>query len=230
MKEKLRLALVNKYKSLGYSQKAINVVLEYLEKSVKEETEIDEAVDGVGAMLKAFQSEINRIAAAEIAAKDKEKEDEKEEAAKKEKESSAGGSSENGKDKSKDSNEVPEWAKGLIESNKAQLEANKLLSDKLAAIESGKTSESRKQIFETKLKDFNPILKDVYIDNFDPSKFETDEAFQEYVTATEAKISQASQKLSDLGLGQSGRPFTPVGGGAGKEASKEEVDSIFGAL
>jgi hypothetical protein len=54
MREQIRLALINKYKSLGYSQKAINAVLDYLEKSVKEETEIEEAVSGVGPILKSL--------------------------------------------------------------------------------------------------------------------------------------------------------------------------------
>jgi len=127
--------------------------------------------------------------------------------------------------------DVPEWAKALIENSKVQAETNKALADKLAAIESGKTFDSRKSIFETKLKDANPILKQVYLDNFDPSKFETDEAFNEFVTATEGKIAAAAQQLSDQGLGGTGRPFTPAGsGGSTKEASKEEVDRIFGAL
>lgn len=229
MREAIRLALVNKYKSLGYSQKAINAVLDYLEKSVKEETEIEEAVNGVGPVLKAFQSEISRVAAAEVAAKEKEKEDaEKEESA--EKKSGEVESESTKKTTKKDSDEVPEWAKGLIESSKAQAEANKILADKLAKFESGKTTESRKQILEEKIKEAPEKIKAKILKDFAKFSFEKDEDFDTYLEETATDIAEITQSLTDQGLGQSGRPYKPSGVGAGKEASKEEVDSIFGAI
>jgi len=225
MKEKIKVVLVNKYKSLGYSQKAINAVLDYLEKSVKEETEIEEAVDGVGPILKVFQSEIDaRIAAAEKAKKDKEEEDKT--AAEKAK--SDGVESETAKKTTKkDSDEVPEWAKALIESQKAQAEENKKLSDKLTAIESGKTSESRKQILESKIKDAPEKIKAKILKDFGRISFEKDEDFDTYITETEADLAEISQSINDQGLGQSQRPYTPTGGAAGKEASKEEAESLL---
>ncbi|WP_138481553.1 hypothetical protein [Dyadobacter bucti] len=228
MKEKIKVVLVNKYKSLGYSQKAINAVLDYLEKSVKEETEIEEAVDGVGPILKVFQSEIDaRIAAAEKAKKDKEEEDKT--AAEKAK--SDGVESETAKKTTKkDSDEVPEWAKALIESQKAQAEENKKLSDKLTAIESGKTSESRKQILESKIKDAPEKIKAKILKDFGRISFEKDEDFDTYITETEADLAEISQSINDQGLGQSQRPYTPTGGAAGKEASKEEASALLKSI
>ncbi|HEV7382728.1 MAG TPA: hypothetical protein VGN64_23195 [Dyadobacter sp.] len=222
MKELLRLALINKYKSLGYSQKAINAVLEYLEKSVKEESEIEEAVNGVGPILKSFQSEIDtRVTAAEKLRKEKEEEEKEEESAKGK---STGVDSETGKKSSKkESDEVPEWAKGLIESNKA-------LTDKLQAIESGKTSDTRKQTLEAKIKDAPEKIKSKILKDFAKMSFEKDEDFDIYLEETATDVAEISQSFSDSGLGQSSRPFASSGAGAGKEASKEEVDGIFGAL
>jgi hypothetical protein len=112
-----------------------------------------------------------------------------------------------------------------------QVDIAKLIQDALnpllqevAGLKAGKTHETRKQAFEAKLKDVNPILKEVYLENFDPAKFETDEAFQEYMTATETKISDATQKLTDQGLGQSSRPFQSAGAGSTQTQAKSDIE------
>jgi len=118
----------------------------------------------------------------------------------------------------------PKPTEGAVDIAKMIQDALSPVLSELTGLKAGKIHESRKQIFETKLKDVNPILKEVYLENFDPSKYATDEAFQEYLTATESKISEATQKLTDQGLGQSGRPFQSAGSATPQAQAKSDIE------
>src|SRR5574344_45185 len=81
MKKKILEALKNKYKNLGFSEKAFDGVAAYIEPSVKEDTDIETAIAGVEVLLKAFQGEVDKLrtektaaekAAADLVAKVKE--------------------------------------------------------------------------------------------------------------------------------------------------------------
>lgn len=60
MKQKILAALKNKYANLGFGQKALDGVADYLEKTVTEESQIETAISGVEPLLKVFQSEADR--------------------------------------------------------------------------------------------------------------------------------------------------------------------------
>lgn len=61
MKEKITSALKTKYSNLGFGDKAFDGVADYLSKTVTEETQIETAIGGVESLLKAFQSDTDRV-------------------------------------------------------------------------------------------------------------------------------------------------------------------------
>lgn len=60
MKQKILEALKTKYSKFGFSTKALDGVAETLEKTVTDESKIDEAVAGIESLLAVFQSEGDR--------------------------------------------------------------------------------------------------------------------------------------------------------------------------
>lgn len=60
MKQKISTELKNKYANLGFGQKALDGVADYLEKTVTEESQIETAISGVEPLLKVFQAEADR--------------------------------------------------------------------------------------------------------------------------------------------------------------------------
>lgn len=60
MKQKILAALKNKYANLGFGQKALDGVADYLEKTVTEDSQIETAIAGVEPLLKIFQAEADR--------------------------------------------------------------------------------------------------------------------------------------------------------------------------
>ncbi len=104
---------------------------------------------------------------------------------------------------------MPAWAKGLIDSNKA-------LNEKLAAIELGKTTSSRKETLEAKLKDAPAAIKAKTLKDFDRMQFATDEDFTAYLTETETDLSAVTQEFANKGLSGHQSPLT---GGQATEAS-----------
>lgn len=61
MKEKIISLLKTKYSNLGFGDKAFDGVADYLSKTVSEESQIETAIDGVEPLLKAFQSDIDKV-------------------------------------------------------------------------------------------------------------------------------------------------------------------------
>lgn len=61
MKTKILDALKTKYANLGFNQKALDGVASVLEKTVKEESEINDAVANIEPLLRVFQSDIDRM-------------------------------------------------------------------------------------------------------------------------------------------------------------------------
>ena len=135
MFEKILPVLRTKYKDLGLSETILKVMAETLAKSVKEETEIETAVEGVEGQLRIYQSfeDRNRTQQKEIAdlKKSLEAEPKKEEPKEEPKDP-----------KTKEGEEVPAWAQAIIDSNKVIIEkqesidkekAQKTNSEKLVA-------------------------------------------------------------------------------------------------
>lgn len=178
MKNKIVEALKNKYKNLGLSDKALEALANMLVLTTTEEANIETAVNGVEEIAKSFQSEADRIRTEAAKAKT--------DPSKKDGDANKGG-------KTEPDQEVPAWAKGLIESNKA-------LTEKLQAFESGKATESRKQILEGKLKDAPKAFKNKVLKDFERMKFEQEEDFTKYVNETEADLAEFNQEIANIGL------------------------------
>lgn len=125
------------------------------------------------------------------------------------------------KSKGEEDDDAPKWAKDLIAQNKA-------LSDKLQAIESGKTTETRLQQLQDKFKDkkLPESFTEQKVKDFKRMNFESDEAFAEYLTEVESGIATFSQELVDKGLSEQSKPIfgnkTPEGVSS---AVKDFVDS-----
>lgn len=207
MKEKLRQAIVNKYKKLGYSQKAIDAVLSHLEKSVTEEDQIEEAVNGIEGLLNAFQSEIDSRVTTAVAE------------AKKPKQENGGAPAEEKKDEpNKPVEEVPAWAKDLISS--------------VTSLKAEKTATTRKQQLEDRLKEANQVYKDAIMESFEHMTFATDDAFTGYLGKVDAKLGELSKEQESV-QNKAGGTRPPISNkqvGATKRASKEELDGVMSSI
>jgi hypothetical protein len=114
-------------------------------------------------------------------------------------------------------NDMPAWAKALIDQNKA-------LADKIGGFEGTKTKESRLQSLESKLVDVPESFKAQKLKDFSRMSFDTDEAFNEYLTESETDITAFNQELADKGLSGHGKPFM---GGQNKEGVSSSVASFI---
>ena len=105
------------------------------------------------------------------------------------------------KDKDDKNKDVPEWAKTLLESNKA-------LSEKLSNYEKNDVAKARLQTLNDKLtgcKDDN--FKAQTLKDFARMQFDTDEAFNEYLTEKETAITTANQNVANAALGGQTKPL-----------------------
>ena len=159
MKTKILAALKTKYKNLGFGEKAFEGVAEYLATTVTEEADVETATGGVEPMLKAFQSEADRLRG-ENATLKTQLEKASSQPSPKEKEKGSG----EGKDDGDDT--PPKWANKLFE------ELNALKADKVTG--------SRKSQLDEKLEGVPDSLKNVIAKSFNKMKFDSDDEFAEY--------------------------------------------------
>lgn len=100
------------------------------------------------------------------------------------------------------------------------------LQQKLSSFEGQQVSKSRLQILEGKLKDVPETFKAQKLKDFGRMNFESDDAFNEYLTEAEADISAFSQELADKGLAGQPRPVFGAKDQTGvSSAVKEYIDS-----
>lgn len=224
MKDKLLAALLAAYKNLGFSDKAIQGVLAYLEATVKEESEIEGAIKAVEPMLKAFQSEVDtRVNTAVTKAKaeggKKEEEPKKEEP--------LGGPTQQQQQAPAD---TPEWAKGLFTTVNALSTSMQTLAGTVNGIVSGKATDTRKSQLETALKDAPEAYKQTVLKAFPRMNFEKDEDFTNYMSELTEDLKSVVQDTANNGLAQFKKPTVPTGGGDVKKASKEESDTVVNSI
>jgi hypothetical protein len=109
--------------------------------------------------------------------------------------------------------------------------ATKPLLEKVAAFESGNVAKTRLAALNDKLKDCtNEVFKTKTLKDFARMQFDTDEAFNEYLTDTENDVKTANQSVADSGLGAHGRPFIPNTPAGDKEATEAEITSVMEKL
>lgn len=129
MKEKLIAALKNKYPNLGFSDKTMDNVGDYLSQTVTEEQGIEPAVNGAELLLKAFQGDIDRRVAdaiTKVKGEQRKADPQPKEKPEEQKE------------------EMPSWAKGLFDKLEAyeRKEAQSRMVDQVKSRLSDKVPES----------------------------------------------------------------------------------------
>lgn len=206
MKEKLLSALKTKYKNLGLSDKVLEGVAETLATTTTDEANIETAVAGVESLLKSFQSDVDSRVTSAV---ERVKKEIKPEPPKKDN----GGA----EPKPKADDDTPEWAKSLLQEVTT-------LKQQVQNTQLERTSVSRKQLLEDKLKDANPVFKAHTLKAFERMQFETDDEFNSYVE----EVAKDAGELSKESLGALGRPLHA--GGSNAEPSKEEIKAIVNEL
>ena len=112
--------------------------------------------------------------------------------------------------------ETPEWAKQLIEQNKA-------LTDRIAKMEGQRTTDSRKQQLSTIIAKLPEQLRKPYeritLDSL------SDEQFNTLVTEVTTEVEGIADDINSKGA-VFGRPTANSGGNQGNELTKEQQDAI----
>ena len=112
--------------------------------------------------------------------------------------------------------ETPEWAKQLIEQNKA-------LTDRIAKMEGQRTTDSRKQQLSTIIAKLPEQLRKPYeritLDSL------SDEQFNTLVTEVTTEVEGIANGINSKGA-VFGRPTANSGGNQGNELTKEQQDAI----
>jgi hypothetical protein len=107
----------------------------------------------------------------------------------------------------------------------------KPLQETIASLKVEKTKETRIQALNAKLgecKDEN--FKAKALKDFARMQFDTDEAFTEYLTDTEADVKTANQNVADSGLGAQSHPLVSNTPPNGKEATDAEITAVMDKL
>jgi hypothetical protein len=191
MFEKILQQLKTKYKDLGLSETILKAKAKQIEKAVKAEDEIENAVAGVEDDLAIFQSfaDQNRTLAKEIADLKKAKgtEEPKTEDPKSE------------DPKEKPAGEVPEWAKAIIESNKTLTENLTKIQQK----EAQQTTAQQLQAKFTELKIPQSFQKLIPMDKV----FATPEEMEAFVNEQKANYDGIAQEFGNAALGAAPKPL-----------------------
>ncbi len=220
MKQKILALLKNKYKNLGFSEKAYDGVAGYLEPSINEEADIETAIAGVEGLLKVFQSEADSIRTAKSTA-------EKRLAELEAKVKELGGAPPNKEEGKKNPDDTtgdttPAWAKAIIDSNKS-------LSEKIAALEGEKTTTSRKQQLDTIIAQLPEALRKPYsrMPVKDLSNEEFDLLMKDTSAEVDSLVTEIGAKGAVFGLPNTGNNITRQ---LEKQATKEETDAVVTML
>lgn len=212
MKKTILEALKTKYKNLGLSEKSFESVASILEDTVKEETEIENAISNskVETLLKTFQGESDQLRTAKQKAKELE-----------DKIKALNGNPDpdpKSGDDPKPANDTPEWAKALLGTVKS-------LSDEIGTLKGEKLQTSRQQELNKILEKLPENLRKPY-QRMDLKSF-SDEDFKTHLTEIETEVSETVTDLSQKGAVFS----TPkVGSGTEKEPDKKAQEEVFNNL
>lgn len=96
--------------------------------------------------------------------------------------------------------------------------AIKPLQEKIQSFEAGKTTSTRKQTLESKLKNAPEAFRKTILKGFEKMNFVDDEDFTQFVVETEEGLKEVNQEAANIGLSGFPRPATPAG-----DASKDKV-------
>lgn len=216
MKEKIIARLRSKYPGVNLSNARLDAIADKLSAKITDEKDIDAKLDEINDIspfseLAKLDDHIRGKEAKEKADKEK-AEKEKADKEKKEKDAAAA--------KTDPPADVPEWAKGLIESNKQ-------LTEKLTAFESEKIANTHqaklKALFTEK-----KIPEAVYKHAITGRTFKDDAEAEAFGNAIVDDYGKHHQELVKQGLKENAKPDVSGKGGDNKEtATKEEVADVM---
>lgn len=193
MFEKILQELKTKYKNLGLSETILKAKAKQIEKAVKTEEEIADAIAGVEEDLAIFQSfaDQNRTLAKKIEELEKGKgADPKPEPADPKPEDPKPAPT---------GDEIPEWAKGFTESIKT-------LTDSLSAYKEKETQQTNAQKLQSKLDELK-VSKSIQALIPAGLTFENDEAIEAYANEMKTKSDAIAQEFSNSALAATAKPL-----------------------
>lgn len=202
-----------KVKAFGFNQKELKSIAAKIANNLKSEedasdedvnAEIETAIEAVLPILEFGQSYANRVI---NDSKKNEEEDDDDDP-------NVTPSNKSFKNKERNSDDVPSWAKTLIESNNA-------LKAELASIKGEKVADTRKAKLETLLKGTD-VFGSRIIKSFAKMKFENDDEFDEFYSEVEEDLKSFNQERANAGLEKLGVPAT-----GGNQNAKEEKPEVL---
>lgn len=188
MFEQILTSIKTKYKNLGLSEDYLKVIAKRLVRTVKEESEIEDAVADVEDEMKFQQSQNDAIRTLKTQLK-KFEEGEVEKGKK-------GESKKDNEDKGKkeeSTEEIPAWAKSIIDSNKA-------IQEKLAQNETEKINETNEHKLISKLKELG-VNENFYRYQITGKTFENDEQIVEFANRIKENEEAYQQAINNTRLG-----------------------------
>lgn len=205
-----------KVKAFGFNKKELKGLaakiaenLESTEDASDEDVnaEIDEAIEAVLPFLALGQSYANRLVG-EAKKNDGDDDDDEDDD-----NDSKSTKSLKTKKKNEKSDDMPEWAKTLLESNNS-------LKSELAAIKGEKVTDARKVKLEKLLKDTGTFGVRT-LKSFSKMKFDDDDDFEDFFNGVEEDLKALNQERANAGLEKLGAPAT--GGGSSKNETETKV-------
>ena len=215
MVDKLLQSLKTKYAHLGLEESVLKAIATRLANAVKEESEIENAVKGVEEEVKLLQSVADKgrtnLSKAEDARKKLEKE--LEEARAKSNPNPQNPPTPSTEPKP---DEMPEWAKRLVEAVNKQNET-------IAALQEEKLQQSAKERFLNQLK--TQGVSEPFYKHHLGRTFKDDEEMNAFVNELKADEQAFLQTQANTGLSSHSRPIT--GGGLKENEPSAEVQALF---
>lgn len=212
LKPKARAFGFNKDELMGV---AVNIAnnLQFEEDALEDEinAEIDKQVDAVIPFLRLAQTNANRViekTRKELLPQEADDEPNKTNPVKTETKT--------------DPDEMPAWAKALIDSNKA-------LTEKVASMQGEKTLNARQARLEAILKDTGTFGTRT-LKSFAKMSFDTDEEFDDFVAEVESDLKSYNQERANAGLQTLGAIPTQGGGKKEEILTDAEVEAIVASL
>lgn len=215
MVDKLLQSLKTKYAHLGLKESVLKVIATRLATTVKDDTEIENAVKSVEEEVKLLQSVADEgrtsLSKAEEARKKLEKELE-------EMRAKSNPNPQNPPTPSTEPkpDEMPEWAKGLLETVKKQNET-------IAAFQAEKLQQSAKERFLNQLK--TQGVSETFYKHHLGRTFKDDTEMEAFVNELKADEQAFLQTQANAGLSSHSRPI--IGGGLKENEPSAEVQALF---
>lgn len=185
--EQILKELKTKYKDLGLGDDYLKVTAKRLARTVKEESEISDAVADLEEEMKFQQSQNDTLRTLKNQVKKFEEGGKNQEGKGEEKEPKQE------TEEKKPTEDVPVWAKALIDSNKA-------LSEKLETLEKEKISQSNEQKLISKLKELG-VNENFYTLQIEGKTFQNDEEIDAFANVIKEKEISFFQSISNEKLG-----------------------------